>query len=76
MKMAGLPVDGRNYYGVFPLKGKPLNVQGVSKEKIRGNSEIESIQKILGLEFDKHYSSVDPLRYGQLMIMADQVRVR
>lgn len=73
--MARLPVNGRNYYGVFPLGGKLLNVQGVSQEKIRSNSEIYSLQQILGLEFDKEYSSVDSLRYGQMMIMADQVRV-
>lgn len=41
------------------------------------NAEINSIIKILGLQYKKNYSdpeSLKSLRYGKLMIMTDQVR--
>lgn len=38
------------------------------------NVEIENLKKILGLKHNQVYQSVDSLRYGQLMIMTDQVR--
>ncbi len=38
------------------------------------NEEIQNIKKIMGLQHNKDYSTVGSLRYGQLMIMTDQVR--
>ena len=38
------------------------------------NAEIQAIKQIMGLQHGKVYDSVDALRYGSLMIMADQVR--
>lgn len=71
--MAGLSVVGRNYYGVFPLRGKLLNVREASHKQIMENAEIQNIKKILGLQHGKQYDSVKSLRYGHLMIMTDQV---
>ena len=71
--MAGISVVGRNYYGVFPLRGKLLNVREASHKQIMENAEIQNIKQILGLQHGKQYDSVKSLRYGHLMIMTDQV---
>ncbi|CAL5346686.1 unnamed protein product [Camellia sinensis] len=74
LAMAGISVVGRNYYGVFPLRGKLLNVREASHKQIMENAEIQSIKQILGLQHGKQYDSVKTLRYGHLMIMTDQVK--
>jgi DNA topoisomerase-2 len=75
LAVSGLGVVGRDYYGVFPLKGKLLNVREASHAQIMKNEEIQNVTKILGLTFGKTYtdaSSLRSLRYGHLMIMTDQ----
>ena len=75
LAMAGLGVIGRDYYGVFPLKGKLLNVREASHKQIMENKEITSLVKIMGLTYKKKYESLDDmksLRYGKIMIMTDQ----
>ena len=70
--IAGLAVVGREKWGVFPLRGKMLNVKDISQEKFNKNEELTAIKKILGLEQGKSYSKVTSLRYGRVMIMTDQ----
>jgi len=70
LAVAGLGVIGRDRYGVFPLRGKPLNVRDVTQAQVASNVEIMSVVKILGLSFGKQ--SERDLRYGSVMIMADQ----
>jgi len=70
--ISGLKVVGRELWGVFPLKGKMLNVRDISQDKFAKNEELSSIKKILGLEQKKVYKDVKSLRYGRIMIMADQ----
>lgn len=72
LAMSGLGVVGRDFYGVFPLRGKLLNVRDASPKVLKDNSEIQAIVKILGLQFDYCYSDVTSLRYGGLLIMTDQ----
>jgi DNA topoisomerase-2 len=74
LAMSGISVVGRDYYGVFPLKGKPLNVREASLTQVMKNEEIKSVIDIMGLKFGVVYDevSVKKLRYGHLMIMADQ----
>jgi len=75
LAVAGLGVVGRDKYGVFPLKGKLLNVREASHKQIMENAEINNLIKILGLQYKKKYESMDDvktLRYGKLMIMTDQ----
>ena len=75
LAMAGLDIVGRDQYGVFPLKGKQLNVREASSKILKDNEEIQNIVKILGLSFAKEYSEenrIKDLRYGKVMIMADQ----
>ena len=70
--ITGLKVVGREKWGVFPLKGKMLNVKDISMDKFNKNEELTSIKKILGLEQGKKYTSMKELRYGRVMVMADQ----
>jgi len=72
MAIAGLSVIGRDRYGVFPLRGKILNVKDATMQKISDNNEITAIKKILGLEQNKKYKNISDLRYGSIMIMTDQ----
>lgn len=75
MAIAGLSEVGRDYYGVFPLRGKLLNVKDADINQIVKNAEISNIKKILGLKSGEVYSGETdpwPLRYGKLIIMTDQ----
>ncbi|KAM3592397.1 uncharacterized protein V6R79_018008 [Siganus canaliculatus] len=75
LAVSGLGVVGRDRYGVFPLRGKMLNVREASLKQIMENAEINNIIKILGLQYKKNYSdpeSLKTLRYGKIMIMTDQ----
>ena len=70
--VGGLSVAGRDRFGVFPLRGKLLNVRDASAAAVAGNAEIQNIKQILGLQHGKVYESAKALRYGHLMIMTDQ----
>ena len=70
---------GHDFVGVFPLKGKPLNVTNANATRILGNCEITRLKKVLALRenvgingcdyvLDKEYLT---LRYGRVVIMAD-----
>lgn len=72
MAISGLSVIGRDKYGVFPLRGKIMNVKDATLQKISDNAEITALKKILGLEQNKKYTDVSDLRYGSIMIMTDQ----
>jgi len=74
--LSGLVSEDRNTIGVYPLKGKLLNVRGESVKKIADNKEITEIKKILGLVTGKKYVDLDDvyksLRYGKVIFMTDQ----
>jgi DNA topoisomerase-2 len=74
--VSGLSSDDRNIIGVYPMKGKILNVRGEQTKKIAENKEIAEIKKILGLESGRVYKNAEDvaksLRYGKVMIMCDQ----
>ncbi|XP_040819606.1 DNA topoisomerase 2-beta isoform X5 [Ochotona curzoniae] len=75
LAVSGLGVIGRDRYGVFPLRGKILNVREASHKQIMENAEINNIIKIVGLQYKKSYDdaeSLKTLRYGKIMIMTDQ----
>lgn len=71
MAISGLSEVGRNTYGVFPLKGKLLNVKDISPKRLLENEEITNIKQIMGLETGKVYDNLNDLRYGKIMIMTD-----
>ncbi|TVY56465.1 DNA topoisomerase 2, partial [Lachnellula cervina] len=73
----GLAVAGRaildpDRIGVFPLRGKLLNVRDAGVDQISKNAEIQNIKQFLGLKHKQTYKDTTGLRYGHLMIMADQ----
>ena len=70
--ISGLKEVGREKWGVFPLRGKLLNVRDITIQKFNANEELTAIKKILGLEQGKKYKDVSELRYGRVMVMADQ----
>jgi DNA topoisomerase-2 len=72
MALSGLSQEQRKYYGVFPLKGKVLNVKDTSVRKVEQTEEIANLKKIVGLESGKEYADVKSLRYGRILIMTDQ----
>ncbi|CAD7949798.1 unnamed protein product [Amoebophrya sp. A25] len=73
LAVAGLSIVGRDLYGVFPLRGKPLNVREAAVKDVAKNAEVKHIMKILGANpMQKPPPKIDDLRYGSVMIMADQ----
>lgn len=53
LAISGLSVVGRDRYGVFPLRGKLLNVRDASASQVSNNAEIQHIKQILGLQHGK-----------------------
>ena len=74
--MSGLSTDDRNYYGIYPMRGKLFNVRGEKRDKICENKEISEIKQILGLVTGKEYLNKEDikqnLRYGRIIFMTDQ----
>jgi len=74
--ISGLSSEDRNIIGVYPMKGKILNVRGEPVKKISENKEIAEIKKILGLETGKKYNTIEDvyknLRDGKVLFMTDQ----
>uniref|UniRef100_A0A6C0B025 DNA topoisomerase (ATP-hydrolyzing) n=1 Tax=viral metagenome TaxID=1070528 RepID=A0A6C0B025_9ZZZZ len=69
--IAGLSVVGRDYYGVFPLRGKLLNVRDATAAQLLKNEEINCLKKIMGLQQGKEYNDLKSLRYGGIIIFTD-----
>ncbi|KAI8620983.1 DNA topoisomerase [Chytriomyces sp. MP71] len=72
LAVSGLAVVGRDNFGVFPLRGKLLNVREAASSQILNNAEITALKQIIGLQQGKKYESTKELRYGHIMIMTDQ----
>jgi len=73
--MAGLGIIGRDYFGVFPLKGKLLNVREATVKQLSDNEEINNLKKIIGLRMGVNYlvdDNFNQLRYGRILILTDQ----
>ena len=73
--VSGLSSEDRNTIGIYPLRGKLLNVRGEVSKKLAENKEITDIKKILGLETGKKYTTIEDvhrhLRYGKVMFLTD-----
>ena len=74
--ISGLSSEDRNTIGVYPLKGKVMNVRGGVVKKVSENKEISELKKILGLETGKVYNTIEDvhknLRYSKVVFMTDQ----
>jgi len=65
---------GHDNIGIFPLRGKILNVRNASIATIVKNKEVKSIIMALGLEYGLDYTLLEnrnKLRYGKLYAVAD-----
>lgn len=69
--MNGLAIIGRDYCGIYPVRGRVLNVRDVAPSKIIKNKEIADIIKILGLVPGKKYTDLKDLRYGKVVFFTD-----
>ena len=56
------------YNGLFPIRGRLLNVRNASAKQIAGNAEIQSLLRILGLKIGEKATN---LRYGGLVCLVD-----
>ncbi|MES1914893.1 MAG: hypothetical protein MHM6MM_006919, partial [Cercozoa sp. M6MM] len=75
LAMAGLTVVGRDKFGVFPLRGVPINVRAQPLAKVNDNHEVKALKQIIGLRAGVKYESdkeFRQLRYGRVMLMTDQ----
>lgn len=73
MAIGGMSVipNANNIYGVFPLKGKLLNVREATHKQITTNEEFINLKQILGLQSGKVYKDTSDLRYGSVILMMD-----
>jgi len=53
--LSSLAILGRERYGVFPLKGKMLNVRDATIKQVMDNKEIQNVLAIVGLEIGARY---------------------
>jgi DNA topoisomerase-2 len=49
MALSGLSQEQRKFYGVYPLRGKLLNVKDTADSRVEQTKEIAELKKILGL---------------------------
>lgn len=61
---------GRNYFGVFPLRGKVLNTRNASMTAISKNTVLTNLVRILGLDFANPTNTLK-LTYGKICMLTD-----
>jgi DNA topoisomerase-2 len=65
---------GRDWFGIYPLRGKLLNVRNAKAPAIAKNKVLSDIIKALGVQHDLDYTkevNYKKLRYGKVMIITD-----
>lgn len=64
----------RAFQAILPIRGKILNVEKQSVEKVLANEEIKAIVNALGCGFSQGYGNdfnIDNLKYNKIIIAAD-----
>ena len=64
----------RNYQAILPIRGKILNVEKASIDKVLANAEIKTMITAFGCGFSEGYGNdfdITKLRYDKIIIMAD-----
>ena len=65
---------GRDFFGIYSLKGKVLNVRNAKASSIANNTVVSDIIKALGAKLDANYTDDQvfmTLRYGRILIITD-----
>ncbi|MDH7486364.1 MAG: ATP-binding protein [Anaerolineae bacterium] len=60
----------RRYHAILPLRGKPLNVEGVKLTRLLSNSEIKAIVAAVGSGVGADFH-VEDMRYGGVALLTD-----
>lgn len=64
----------RRYQAILPIRGKILNVEKASMDKVLANAEIKTMINAFGCGFSEGYGNdfdITKLRYDKIIIMAD-----
>lgn len=64
----------RQYQAILPIRGKILNVEKASIDKVLANAEIKTMINAFGCGFSEGYGNdfdINRLRYDKIIIMAD-----
>ena len=64
----------RNYQAILPIRGKILNVEKATIDKVLANAEIKTMINAFGCGFSEGYGNdfdITKLRYDKIVIMAD-----
>ena len=64
----------RNFQAILPIRGKILNVEKASIDKVIANAEIKTMINAFGCGFSEGYGNdfdITKLRYDKIIIMAD-----
>ena len=64
----------RNFQAILPIRGKILNVEKASMDRVLANAEIKSMINAFGCGFSEGYGNdfdISKLRYDKIVIMAD-----
>ena len=64
----------RMYQAIMPIRGKILNVEKATIDKVLANAEIKSMVQAFGCGFSEGYGNdfdISKLRYDKIIIMAD-----
>ena len=67
-------LKGRDWFGIYPLRGKLLNVRNSKTSSISKNKEISDVINALGVQFGVDYrddANFRTLSYGRIMILCD-----
>ncbi len=57
-------------HGVFPLRGRPINVSAAPLAKVKENEEFENVRTILGLKYGEP-ADIKNLNFGRIIIASD-----
>lgn len=72
--LTGLSKTGRDFVGIYCLRGKMLNTRNAKPSTIADNKVIQDLVNCLGLKYDVNYTldeNYNKLRYGSICLITD-----